>query len=376
MKLRKTLFRTLLAAIALYVVWAGWQIARFTRYESAPGRPATPAATAPAPGGQYELQGVYHMHSRFSDGHKTVDEIARVAAAAGLDFIIFTDHGKPNFASLDAQGRKSGVLVLAGSELSVSRGHLVALAFDRPAPDHPFAQNAELAAAEVRSLNGFTVIAHPYAKIRWSWGALDDYAGMEIIDGDSVIRKNILRRLPYYPLLLVKPTLALLAMIEPPDTNLGKWDQLLVRRPDPPMLGFYSADAHFLYRAIFPVLHLHVLLDAPPAADFGAARAQIFAAIRRGSFFSAIDAAADARGFRFRRDGAVLRVTAPFAFAHETVIIHDGRVVHRSPESELALPIAGPGAYRAEVFLRARTPLDGGVPWIASNPIAIEKDGR
>jgi len=378
MKIRKAAGRILLAAIALYVAWAGWQIARFTRYESTLPLPsaAGPASPSASTGGLYELQGIYHMHSRFSDGRKTVDEIARIAAAAKLDFIIFTDHGKPNFASLDAQGRKSSVLVLAGSELSVSRGHLVALAFDRPAPDHPFSQNAEVAAAEVRSLGGFTVIAHPYAKVRWSWGELADYAGLEIIDGDSVIRKNLLRRFPYYPLLLVKPSLALLKMIDPPNVTLAKWDQLLARRPDRPMLGFYSADAHFLYRAIFPVLNLHILLDAPPAADFAAARAQIFAALRRGSFYSAIDGAAEARGFRFRRDGPVLRVSAPFSFAHETVIIHDGRVIHRSPETELALPLAGPGVYRVEVFLRERSPLDGGVPWITANPITIEKDGR
>jgi hypothetical protein len=375
--IRKVFGRAVLAALVIYTAWAGWQIARFKRYESTI-LPLADSAYFPAGGteGVYELEGAYHMHSRFSDGRGTVDEIARVAAGAKLDFIIFTDHGKPNFASLDAQGRKSGVLVLTGSELSVSRGHLVALAFDRPAPDRVFSQNAELAAAEIHALGGFTVIAHPYAKTRWSWGELVDYAGLELIDGDSLIKKNILRRLPYYPLLLVKPSFAILKMIDPPAATLAKWDQLLARRPLRPMLGFYSADAHFLYRAIFPVLHLHVLLDAPPAADFGAARAQIFDALRRGAFYSAIDGAAAARGFRFRRDGPALRVTAPFSFAHETVIIHDGRIIHRSPETEFALPLAGPGVYRAEVFLRERSPLDGGVPWIAANPIAIVKDGR
>jgi len=364
-RIRRFLFRALLVLVALYVAWAGWQIARFRRYES-----------ASTPDGRYELQGVYHMHSRFSDGRKTVDEIAAVAAAAKLDFLIFTDHGKPNVASLDAQGRKSGVLVLAGSELSVNRGHLVALAFDRPAAGRTFSPDAEIAAAEVRALNGFTVIAHPYAKIRWSWGGPADYAGLEIIDGDSMIRAHVLSRLPYYPLLFIKPSLAVLSLIDPPDRNLAKWDRLLAQRPERPFLGFYSADAHFLYGAIFPALHLHVLLDAPPSPDFEAARAQIFDALRRGAFYSAIDGAADARGFRFGRDGAALRVAAPFPFAHETAIIHDGRVILRSPETDVTAPLEGRGVYRAEVFLRARTPLDGRVPWIASNPIAIDKDGR
>jgi hypothetical protein len=384
---RKLLLRVLLAAVLFYVAWMGWQILRFQRYEST--LPAGPAPTAGPPssgtapdasarpaGGPavYEIEGAYHMHSRFSDGRKTVDEIAKIAAQAKLDFIIFTDHGKPNFESLDAQGRKDGVLVLAGSELSVSRGHLVALDFDRPEPGRVFSQNAENAVGEIRALGGFTVIAHPYSKIRWSWGELVEYAGLELLNGDSLVKQNVLAHLAYYPMLLVKPTFALLKMIAPPAAELGKWDQLLARRPGRPMLGFYSVDAHFLYGAIFPLFHLHVLLAAPPAADFETARGQIFAALRDGRFYSAVDAAAAARGFRFRREGPALRVSAPFSFAHETVIIHDGRVMRRTGDNEFAVALEGLGVYRAEVFLRERTPLDGGVPWIAANPIVIGKD--
>jgi hypothetical protein len=399
MKLRKVVGRLLLSAVLLYVAWMGWQILRFKRYEStllpaskttttgspkvntaspgvvSRGNPKVDIASSGAPA-VYEIEGAYHMHSRFSDGRKTVDEIAQIAAEAKLDFIIFTDHGKPNFKSLDAQGRKDGVLVLAGSELSVSRGHLVALDFARPESGRVFSQNAENAVGEVRALGGFTIIAHPYSKIRWSWGELVEYAGLELLNGDSLIKQNVLAHLAYYPALLVKPTFALLKMIEPPAAELGKWDQLLARRPGQPMLGFYSVDAHFMYAAAFPLFHLHVLLDAPPAADFETARRQIFAALREGRFYSAIDGAAAARGFRIRREGPALRVSAPFSFAHETVIIHDGRVMHRTRENEFAVALAGPGVYRAEVFLRERTPLDGGVPWIAANPIAIGKDDR
>lgn len=367
MSLRKTVGRLLLAAVLLYVAWMGWQILRFKRYVS------TLPAGSPA---VYEIEGAYHMHSRFSDGRKSVDEIARIAAQAKLDFIIFTDHGKPNFESLDAQGRKDGVLVLAGSELSVSRGHLVALDFARPEPGRVFSQNAETAAGEIRTLGGFTVIAHPYSKIRWSWGELIEYTGLELLNGDSLIRQNVLAHLAYYPVLLARPAFALLKMIEPPTAELGKWDQLLARRPGRPMLGFYSVDAHFLYAAVFTLFHLHVLLDAPPDPDFQAARRQIFAALREGRFYSAVDGAASARGFRVRREGPAIRVSAPFSFAHETVIIHDGRVMHRTRDNEFAVPLDGPGVYRAEVYLRERSPLDGGVPWIAANPIAIGKDDR
>ncbi|MDP2914720.1 MAG: PHP domain-containing protein [Candidatus Aminicenantes bacterium] len=400
MKIRKFLFRLVLLALLIYVLWAGWQVVRFHRYESPAPALSTAASSGPS---LYEVEGAYHMHSRYSDGRKTVDQIAKVAAGAGLDFIVLTDHGRPNFAALDAQGKKEGVLVLAGSEISSNRGHLVALGFDRPDNSFSFSSDAEIAAREISERGGFSVVAHPYSKIRWSWGDIFDYSGLEIIDADSMIKSHIVRSLPYYPLLLIKPTLALLKMIVPPDQTLRKWDQLLARGP---ANGYFSADAHLLYSAIFPVFHLHVLLDRPPDADFAAARRQIFDALKSGRFYSAVDGAAAARGFRTSLEGGSLRVSAPFSFAHETVIIHDGkailrinswdkapwkegrersdrweetptkgflpRVTRRTSENELIVPLSAPGAYRVEVYLRERTPLNPGVPWIISNPVYVK----
>jgi hypothetical protein len=367
MTLKRIIGRVILLALLIYVLWAGWEVVRFHRYVTpAPADSTALALSAAASSGPsfYELEGAYHMHSRYSDGRKTVDQIARAAAGAGLDFIVLTDHGRPNFAALDAQGRKEGVLVLAGSEISSNRGHLVALGFDRP--DNSFSSDAEIAAREISERGGFSVIAHPYSKIRWSWGDNFDYSGLEIIDADSMIKGHIVRSLPYYPLLLVKPTLALLKMIVPPDQALRKWDRLLARGP---VTGYFSTDAHLFYGAIFPLFHLHVLLDRPPDADFAAARRQIFDALKGGRFYSAVDGAAAARGFRTSLEGGSLRVSAPFSFAHETVIIQDGQEIRRTGENELTLPLSAPGAYRVEVYLRERTPLNPGVPWIISNPV-------
>jgi hypothetical protein len=40
----------------------------------------------------YEYAGNLHMHTPFSDGMGTYDEIASAALRAGLDFVIVTDH--------------------------------------------------------------------------------------------------------------------------------------------------------------------------------------------------------------------------------------------------------------------------------------------
>jgi hypothetical protein len=394
---RKPLRAVLLLVLGLYSVWLGYQILAFKKYVTVPeiaraentslpsgARPTALPESADLPP-IVELRGAYHMHTRHSDGYKTVVEVAAAADRAGLDFVILTDHGTPNFASFDEQRRIGRVLVLAGTEISSSRGHLVALGFKRPAQS--FSQNAEDAAREVGALGGFTVIAHPYAKIRWSWGDWADYSGLEIINADADLRRGWVGSLLYAPALLLRPTLALLKTLDPPLSTLRKWDQLLGKNGrgaagpgGEEIQGYYSNDAHrFFYETELGVLNLHVQLDGLAPVDSAEASQAIFDALRRGRFYSAVEAAADPAGFRFevtdeKLTPALLHVSTPFSFAHETRIIHEGAVVASGPGRDLTFEAREPGAYRVEVYLRERTPLHPGVPWILANPRLIRKD--
>ena len=386
-KKRRHPIRTILAAaVAVYLVWLAVQAASFRKYAS-PSLPAraeiTPVPTD-RPSGQpapVELRGAYHLHTRASDGGKTAEEVAEAAERVGLDFVILADHGSPNDASLAAAGKYGRVLVLAGTEMSSSRGHLVALGFDRPS--RPFSRDADLAAREVESLRGFTVIAHPYSKTRWSWGEQEDFGGIEIINLDSDVRRGWAASLLSSPLLLVNPALALLKTLDPPTAALRKWDQLVKggrSRTGRPVSGYYSVDAHrYYYETGLGLINLHVQLDSLLPGDFAEASRAIFNALRDGRFYCAVEAAADPAGFRFRLDesaagGSVLRVRTPYPFAHETRLLRDGAVVASGSGPDLIYEAREPGAYRAEVYLRARTPLRGGVPWILANPILVRKD--
>jgi hypothetical protein len=40
----------------------------------------------------------------------------------------------------------------------------------------------------------------------------------------------------------------------------------------------------------------------------------------------------------------------------------------------VSIPAPGPGLYRAEVYLREKTPLHPGVPWIVSSPVIVGKE--
>lgn len=394
MKKRRHPARTVLfTALAIYIAWLGVQILSYRKYVSPP-EPARAAITplrtdgspdaAPVRAGvpePVELRGAFHLHTRHSDGTKTIEEIAAAAEREGLDFVILTDHGAPNFDTFDSQGKVGRVLVIAGTEISSSRGHLIALGFARPS--QPFSQNAELAAREVAALGGFTVIAHPYSKTRWSWGDRADFGGLEIISFDSDLRREWAPFLFYAPALLIKPSLALLKILDPPTTTILKWDRLLQEdegRAIGLYLGYFSLDAHHLfYETALGVLNLHIQLDSLAPVDFTEASRAVVDALRSGRFYNAVDAAADPAGFRFWTEGrriapTVLHIRAPFSFAHEIRLIHRGGTVASGNGPELVFEARKPGVYRAEVYLRARTPLRRGVPWILSNPIVIRKD--
>lgn len=118
---KRKILKIILVLIAVYIAWLGFQLAIFKSYN-----------TVPIKDPSFEVTGVFHIHSTCSDGKRSVAQIAGYAADRSLDFIVITDHGNPNYESLQNEGWREGVLVLCGSELSENRGHLVAVGFTPP----------------------------------------------------------------------------------------------------------------------------------------------------------------------------------------------------------------------------------------------------
>lgn len=372
--LKKRILFIILAISLIYSLWLSFNILSFKTYKT-----LAPEALP------LEIQGIYHIHTRFSDGRKTPDEIAGLASKAGLNFIILTDHGSPNRESYASQGWKHGVLMLAGSELSVSRGHLVGLDFKLLSSN--FSQNAEEAVYGIMAADGFSVIAHPYSKVQWSWGENVGYSGIEIVNANFMLKEDLLFSVPYLPALLIKPSYALLKILDSPQRELRKWDELSKISA---IYGYFSTDAHLLYRPALDFLRVHVILDSPLSSDFDVARGQVFEALRSGRFYNSIHAAAQAEGFRFWGEkgkivipmggttlfesGLILHVQAPFPFAKEIHLIQDGKSIFRSTEENISFEAKQPGVYRVEVYLREKSPLGKEIPWIVSNPIFLRED--
>jgi len=128
------------------------------------------------------VRGTLHVHSNRSDGRSAPDDIAAIAARAGLKFVVLTDHGDAT-RTPDPPAYRSGVLVLDGVEISTTGGHYVAIGL--PAAPYPFGGEPRDVVDDVRRLGGFGIIAHPDSPkdlLRWSdWQARPD--GVESLQG-------------------------------------------------------------------------------------------------------------------------------------------------------------------------------------------------
>ncbi|WP_244501093.1 CehA/McbA family metallohydrolase [Streptomyces sp. TP-A0874] len=100
---------------------------------SAPGPPAAPRPeplprgdrrALPEVDGARWFAGDLHAHTEHSDGELTVEELARLAAGEGLDFLAVTDHNTTSHHPLlAAAGARQGITLLPGQEVTTDLGH-------------------------------------------------------------------------------------------------------------------------------------------------------------------------------------------------------------------------------------------------------------
>lgn len=93
-------------------------------------RPYAVLGAAPTDG-YTRIGGVVHVHTRASDGGGDPLDVIAAARAAGLGFVAITDHN--TLEAKPFEGYRDGVLVIVGSELSTTAGHILALGIPDPA---------------------------------------------------------------------------------------------------------------------------------------------------------------------------------------------------------------------------------------------------
>ena len=350
-------------------------------------------------------RGVFHVHSDRSDGSAAVEDIAAAASRAGLQFIIFTDHGdgtrKP-----DLPIYRSGVLCIDAVEISTTGGHYIALGM--PQSPYPLAGAPHAVIDDVRRLGGFGVVAHPAspkAALEWTDFELA-YDGIEWLNGDSQWRDESIRALGGAVVqYLIRPSEALTRLLDRPGPTLTRWDDSTRRRQ---VVALAGADAHAhlatsvnqegdrepyalafpAYEHVFRVFSTRVELDSDLTGGAAAVAdaALVLSGIRAGRVFTTIDTVAaparfsfegrtddrrHAMGSRVEGDGPVaLAVRAAGPTGTRIVLLADGAPVETVTGDALDFSATVPGAYRAEVLVPG-APGAPPIPWIVSNPIYV-----
>ncbi|RPJ76674.1 MAG: hypothetical protein EHM24_01750 [Acidobacteria bacterium] len=347
------------------------------------------------------VRGVFHVHTTRSDGTGTVEEVAGAAARAGLQFVVFTDHGDATRPP-EPPRYLSGVLCVDGVEISTSGGHYAVVGL--PASPYPLAGEPRDVVEDVARLGGFGVVTHPYsAKPGLSWTGWDTaFDAIEWANADSEWRDEsagrLARALVTYPFRSAET----LAWLLDGHEALQRWDRLATSRR---VVALAGADAHARfgspgrsdpyegrallrlpsYESSFRTFSLHVSLPAAlsgRAADDGWALVE---AIRAGHLHTVVDARAAPAAFEFAAhagdetaaegDGlpnagpVVFRVRSNAPVYSDVILFRDGREVHRVTRQSLVYATDKPGTYRAEVRLGGGSRRQ--VPWIVSNAIVL-----
>jgi hypothetical protein len=125
-------------------------------------------------------RGDCHLHTMYSDGWRSPEQVAAGARAAGLDFIVTTEHNTS--ASHGAWGPLAGddLLIVTGEEVTTRNGHYLALGIPPGewidwryrARDGAFAEFAR----QIHQSGGMVVPAHPHAPFvagGWKFGYAD-----------------------------------------------------------------------------------------------------------------------------------------------------------------------------------------------------------
>jgi hypothetical protein len=359
----------------------------------APPAPWRPATT--------EVRGVYHIHTRHSDGTGTAEDVAEAAARAGLRFVIITDHGDAT-RQPDPPTYRSGVLCIDAVEISTTGGHYAALGLGRS----PYRLGGEPrdVVEDVRRLGGFGIAAHPLSsKPELAWRGWDlPFDAMEWLNEDSLWRNAPGRSLTRAAWTYLFRPVGSIAGLYGQRAELRRWDALQRHRR---VLSLAGADAHarlglfegqepyvnplYLevpsYEIAFRVASIRALLSTPLTGKADADATLIVNAIRAGHVHSVIDGLGHGAVFEFTgksgeaaagegdvlplSGAAVIRVRANPPPGGSIVLFRDGVQVHRVGTGDLTYATDRPGTYRAEVQVAAGQ--DNTLPWIVSNPIVL-----
>ncbi len=361
------------AAVATWVVLSS-AVAVFV-----PNVPVGPVRESAADG---MVVGAVHMHTLASDGSGTVDDLVDAALTNQLDFIVVTDH---NTRQPTTYEYRRGVLIVHGEEFSSVYGHIVMLDMDtvRVSEADSLDQVHGLPYHRGPDDAGVRIAAHPNGRRLWRDRSASNVDGLEIWNADSEWRNDgVLDWIEALTLLPLRPSLAMLALVDRPTSNLALLDSAAVGRT---LSTTCAVDAHARidvtrsrlirfpsYSQTLGLLHQHLPLTAPLTGEATVDGPRLVEAIRRGGGYCAVGGVADDGALQIEQDDDRIVVSIPSDVARARVRVYrDGHVVAEEEAHTVRVPTTESGMYRVEVDLRVRLVRSRWLPWIISAPIWV-----
>jgi PHP domain len=338
-----------------------------------------------------ERVGACHIHTYYSDGDCSVEELLCAAESAGLDFAVITDHDSLAAQREGWQGVHKATDLIIGAEITPHRkGHVLALGVTHCAGYG--AAPGEAALDGILEQGGFCLVAHPGGLKRPSlrlsqapWHRWDHPAirGMEIW---SYIHSWI-QEVHWWRFAQAHPIYRFPERhVKGPHADvLRLWDTLGRVRP---YAGIAGLDCHtkliplinariFEQSFLFRTIRNHVFIPAG-ISESERIRATLDA-LSRGRLFIAHDILADSRGTqcygelpdgdrmnmgeeRPFQPGIACRLKLPHKAEITWVVNGEPRLTQTA--TELTATPLSPGVHRFEATLDGR-------PWLYTNPFYL-----
>ncbi|MDY6868468.1 MAG: CehA/McbA family metallohydrolase [Chloroflexota bacterium] len=352
----------------------------------------------------YESKFSLHIHTNYSDGSASHQELLQTAAEAGLDGIITTDHNIwiGSIGGYYGEDKKK-VMLLVGEEvhdrtLDPPGNHMLVIGAQKEMS--PYAEDPQRLIDQIKRSQGLAFIAHPvedalemFHEKDFSWRNWDvqGYTGIELWNQLSEF-KSVTHNLFSAVVNALFPKRMSLGPLE---RTLRLWDELIAAQ-NRPIIAVGGVDAHRLIKKfgpftikLYPYLHhfksvrTHILTPKPLSGVFAEDRKTILDALRQGHCFVAYDLPAPSDGFRFSvhnddgqffmGDQVILKGGLTFQIRlpkkNPCRLYKDGKLIKEWTERDVCTHITTePGVYRTEVYIPYKGILRG---WIFSNPIYV-----